>query len=165
MSDTAWDQEIDEFYAHEFDEPDPEAAITRIRELAGERPSGDADALFELGGVHDSLGLGPEAIDFYRQAIAAGLEGERATRVRIQLASTLRNVGATAEAVSILERSTPSGADDDPRQAFLALALFDEGRYGDALRTALRALIPTLDAYGSALTEYADELPSGPVDK
>jgi len=35
----------------------------------------------------------------------------------------------------------------------------DEGRYGDALRTALLALIPTLDGYGRALKEYAEELP------
>ncbi len=53
-----------------------------------------------------------------------------------------------------------SGDDEAPQQAFLALALYDEGRYGDALRTALNALIPTLDGYGRALTEYAEELPS-----
>lgn len=163
VSDTAWDQKIDDFYANEFDESDPKTAIARMRELAGELPPGDAAALFELGGVHDSLGLEHEAIGFYRQAIAAGLEGERAERVRIQLASTLRNVGAVTEAVSILQVESPSGRDEDARQAFLALALFDEGRYGDALRTALFALIPTLDGYRSALTEYANELPSGSV--
>lgn len=162
MSDTTWDQKIDEFYAHEFNESDPKATIARMRELAGERPHGEAAALFELGGVHDSLGLEHEAIDYYRQAIAAGLKGDRATRVNIQLASTLRNVGATAEAVSILEMKSPNGLDDDARQAFLALALFDEGRYGDALRAALFALIPTLDGYRRALTEYVNDLPSGP---
>lgn len=162
MSDTAWDQKIDEFYANEFNESHPEAAIARMRELAGERPHGDAIALFELGGVHDSLGHEHEAIDYYRQAIAAGLDGERATRVNIQLASSLRNVGSVDEAISILKVPSPGGVDDDARQAFLALALFDEGRYGDALRAALFALIPTLDGYRRALTEYANDLPSGP---
>ena len=132
-----------------------------MRELAAERSPGDAAALFELGGVHDYLGREHEAIGYYRDAIAAGLDGERATRVNIQLASTLRNVGAVDEAVSILEQRSPSGVDDDARQAFLALALFDAGRHGDALRTALLALIPTLDGYRRALTEYADLLPSG----
>ena len=163
MHDASWDQKIDDFYANEFDEAAPDAAIARMRELADERPSGDAAALFELGGVHDSLGLEEPAIDYYRQAIAAGLEGERATRVLIQLASTLRNVGETGEAIALLETAAPGGVDDDARQAFLALALFDEGRYGDALRTALLALIPTLDGYRRSLTEYAHELPSGPV--
>ena len=161
MSTDDWDQRIDDFYAHEFDETDPAAAIARMRALVAERPDGDAAALFELGGVHDALGLEHEAIDHYRRAISAGLEGERATRVHIQLASTLRNVGAAAEAVAILEAMPAGGADDDARQAFLALALFDEGRYGDALRTALLALIPTLDGYRRSLTGYAAELPSG----
>lgn len=127
--------------------------------LASERPAGDAAALFELGGVHDALGLEDDAIPYYRQAIEAGLEGERATRVFIQLASTLRNVGASAEAVATLESMPTAGNDEAARQAFLALALYDEGRFGDALRTALLALIPTLDAYGRALKEYAEDLP------
>ena len=163
MDGSTWDQMIDEFYANQFDESDPEAPIARMRELAGQRPPGDAAALFELGGPHDSLGLEETAIAYYRQAVAAGLDGERATRVQIQLASTLRNVSAPEEAVSILETSSPSGVDDDARQALLALALFDEGRYGDALRTALFALVPTLDGYRRALTEYAEDLPSGPI--
>lgn len=163
MSDSTWDQKIDEFYANEFNEEDPKAAVARMRELAVERPPGDSAALFELGGVHDSMGCEQTAIDYYRRAIAAGLVGERATRVNIQLASTLRNVGSVDEAISILEVPSPRGVDDDARQAFLALALFDAGRHGDALRTALLALITTLDGYGRALTEYADDLPSGPI--
>lgn len=155
----SWNQKVDDFYEHEFDKSDPESAIRKMRVLASERPEGDAAALFELGGVHDALGLEHEAIPLYRQAIAAGLEGERATRVFIQLASTLRNVGASAEAVSMLESMPASNDEDAPRQAFLALALYDEGHYGDALRTALNALIPTLSGYGRALTEYAEELP------
>lgn len=158
--DKTWDQKIDYFYEHQFDESDPHGAIGGMQALASERPEGDAAALFELGGVHDALGLEDQAIPFYRQAIEAGLEGERATRVFIQLASTLRNVGASAEAVSMLESMPAAGDDEAPRQAFLALALYDEGRYGDALRTALHALIPTLDGYGRALTEYAEDLPS-----
>lgn len=160
MIDAAWDQRIDDFYEHDFDESDPQNAITRMRSLVAERPAGDAAALFELGGVYDSLGLEPEAIPLYRAALETGLEGERATRVFIQLASTLRNVGESAEAVSMLEAAPMSGVDEPARQAFLALALSGEGRYGDALRTALLALVPTLESYKRSLRGYADELPS-----
>ncbi len=160
MIDATWDKKIDDFYANEFDESDSHGAIARMHSLAAERPAGDAAALFELGGIHDCLGLETEAISFYREAIEAGLEGDRANRVFIQLASTLRNVGQSAEAVSMLEASPSSGDDEGARQAFLALSLYDEGRYGDALRTALLALIPTLDGYSRALREYAGELPS-----
>lgn len=159
MDDAVWDQKIDDFFRQEFDESDPDGSIGRMKALVAERPAVDATALFELGGVHDALGLEEEAIQYYRQAIAAGLEGERATRVFIQLASTLRNVGAPAEAVSTLESMPTAGNDEAARQAFLALALYDEGRFGDALRTALLALIPTLDGYRRALKEYAEELP------
>ncbi|WP_255409977.1 tetratricopeptide repeat protein [Cryobacterium sp. N21] len=107
--------------------------------------------MFEMGGVYDSLGLELEAIPLYRAALEAGLEGERATRVFIQLASTLRNVGESAEAVSMLEAAPMSAVDEPARQAFLALALCDEGRYGDALRTALLALVPTLESYQRSL--------------
>ncbi|NUL44965.1 tetratricopeptide repeat protein [Cellulosimicrobium funkei] len=93
----------------------------------------------------------------HRQAIGAGLEGERSTRVFIQLASTQRNVGASEESVSILESMPESGGDEGARQGFLALASYDEGRYGDALRTSLNKLIPTLDGYGRALSEYAED--------
>lgn len=160
MNSTPWDQKVNDFYEHAFDESDPRAAIAAMQYLASERPAGDASALFEMGGIHDSLGLEAEAIQYYRAAIKAGLEGERATRVFIQLASTLRNVGDSAEAVSVLESSPTSEDDEGARQAFLALALYDAGRYGDALRTALLALIPTLDGYKRALREYAEELPS-----
>lgn len=160
MTDGAWDRKIDDFYQHEFDASDPRGSIERMRVLASERRHGDAAALFELAGVHDALGQEHEAIPLYRRAIEAGLDGERATRVFIQLASTLRNVGASAEAVSMLEAMPATAADEAPRLAFLALALYDEGRYGDALRTALLALIPTLDGYGRALTAYAADLPA-----
>ncbi len=161
MAELTWNEKIDRFYEQEFDESDPEGSIARMVALISERPTDDAAAFFELGGVHDALGLEPEAIRRYRQAIEAGLEGERAIRVHIQLASTLRNVGSSAEAVSILESMPPAGDDDAARQAFLALALHDQGRFGDALRTALLALIPTLDGYKRSLTAYAEELPVG----
>ncbi|WP_434993802.1 tetratricopeptide repeat protein [Arthrobacter sp. Ld5] len=160
MADAAWHREIDRFYEQEFDDADPEGAIGRMRELVSARPEDDAEALFELGGVHDALGLEQEAIPLYRRALDAGLEGPSALRVSIQLASTLRNVGRSAEAVAIPEAMPDAGVDEGARQAFLALALHDEGRHGDALRTALLALVPTLDGYRRALTAYAAELPS-----
>lgn len=160
MRDATWERKISRFYEDQFDEADPQGSIANMRDLIAERPHGDAEALLELGGVHDSLGLEEEAIPLYRQAIEAGLEGKSAIRVCIQLASTLRNVGNSAEAVTILESMPPAGTDEGARQAFLALALHDEGRYGDSLRTALLALVPTLDGYKRALIEYAAELPS-----
>lgn len=160
MTDGAWQQKIDRFYEQEFDVADPLGSIAKMRALLSKRAEGNAEALFELAGVHDALGLEAEAIPLYRRAIETGLDGTSALRASIQLASTLRNVDGSAEAVAILEAMPDAGPDEGARQAFLALALHDEGRHGDALRTALLALIPTLDGYKRALTEYAAELSS-----
>lgn len=154
-----WQQKIDRFYEQDFDDDDPQGSITKMRTLLSERAADDPEVLFELAGVHDALGLENEAIPLYREAISAGLGGTSALRAAIQLASTLRNVGNSAEAVSILESMPDAGIDEGARQAFLALALHDAGRHGDALRTALLALIPTLDGYKRSLTAYAAELP------
>lgn len=160
MTDATWEQKVAVFYEQEFDDDDPHGSITRMRDFISGRPEGDAEALFELAGVHDALGLEGEAIPLYRRAIEAGLEGTSAIRAPIQLASSLRNIGDSKEAVSILESMPDGGIDEGARQAFLALALHDEGRYGDSLRIAPTALIPTLDGYKRALTDYAAELPS-----
>ncbi|MFJ6002806.1 tetratricopeptide repeat protein [Arthrobacter sp. NPDC092385] len=159
MTDTAWHQAVDRYYEQDFDDDDPQGSIARMRDLLSARPEGDPEALFELAGVHDALGLEDEAIPLYRRAISGGLEGTSGLRASIQLASSLRNLGDSAEAVSILESMPDAGIDEGARQAFLALALHDEGRHGDALRTALLALIPTLDGYRRSLTGYAADLP------
>ncbi|MBG6218256.1 tetratricopeptide (TPR) repeat protein [Arthrobacter sp. CAN_A6] len=160
MAGMTWHQRIDRFYEQDFDDDDPHGSITRMRDLLSDRPEGDAEALFELAGVHDALGLEDEAIPLYRRAIGAGLEGTSGSRASIQLASNLRNVGESAEAVSLLESMRDAGIDEGARQAFRASALHDEGRHGDALRTALLALIPTLEGYQRSLSAYAAELPS-----
>ena len=49
MIDTAWDQRIDDFYEHDFNESDPQNATAKMRSLVAERPSRDAAALFRGG--------------------------------------------------------------------------------------------------------------------
>ena len=58
--------------------------------------------LFELAGDHDSAGREAEAVGPYREALALGLPPDLDVRARIQLASTLRNLGEVGEAVAIL---------------------------------------------------------------
>ncbi|AYG02921.1 tetratricopeptide repeat protein [Gryllotalpicola protaetiae] len=97
-----WQAKIDAFWA-EFDDSDADGCLRRMRALVAKRPAGDPEALAEWGGVHDSLGLEAEAVGPYRAALAAGLAPERAHQVTIQLASTLRNLGRTDEALELLD--------------------------------------------------------------
>ena len=152
-----WDGRVDAWYETHFDESQPAESVARMRELLAQHPDAGALIPFELAGVHDTLGLENEAVPLYRQALAEGLDEAHAARARIQLASTLRNLGQTDEALVLL--SVPSGADvDAARRAFLALALHSVGRHDEALRQALEALIPTLPRYGRSLSGYAAAL-------
>ncbi|WP_234998732.1 tetratricopeptide repeat protein [Demequina sp. NBRC 110057] len=135
---------------------DAAAALAQARELAACRPGGDPAALFELASAHDYVGEEAEAIGLYEEAIAGGLDARRHDEAVIQLASSLRNVDRSADAVALLE-ATPVAAALAPAAAgFLALALHDLGRHADAMRVALGAVSPT--QYSGALTRYASDL-------
>lgn len=119
---------------------------------------GDPDATYEWASVHDFLGRESEAIPLYREALANRLSGDRHPQAIIQLASSLRNVGDAQAAVDLLQDFPQDTAAGAAGRAFLALALYDAGQPGAALRIALKALAPTLPLYGRAITSYADEL-------
>jgi tetratricopeptide (TPR) repeat protein len=153
----SWDVRVDRFWKS-ADDSQPESTIAAMRQLVEERPAGDPDAVYEWASVHDFLGLESAAIPLYERALANGLSGDRRPQAIIQLASSLRNVGETRAAIDLLEGFPPDAATAAAAQAFLALALYDDGRPDAALRVALRALAPTLPLYDRAVASYADEL-------
>jgi hypothetical protein len=161
MTDTSddWEQRLEALW-RSFDNHDEAAFRAKLDALAAERPAGDAIALFERAGAFDSTGMENEAAPLYRQALAAGLPGDRRRRAVIQLASTLRNLGQLEESVALLraERERPSDAMDDCVAAFLALSLADSGREREALSLALTALARHLPRYNRSLANYAKDL-------
>ncbi len=135
--------------------------IDRIDQLAAEWPDDDALALFQSAGARDSAGLEAQAEPRYRRALALGLpEPERAQAV-IQLASTLRNLGRTDEAIPMLRAELaehPGGPYAGAAAAFLALALAGTGNATEATQVALLALVPHLPRYQRSVTAYATAL-------
>jgi len=159
MEFSAWDHRIDTFYREEFAAHDPERTVAAMSHLLGTLQADDAGALvpFEMAGVHDSLGLEDDAVPLYREALSAGLDASHAARARIQLASTLRNLGQMDEAIELL--SVPAEGDLEPaRKAFLALALHSAGRPDEALREAIEGIVPSLTRYQRSLAAYAAAL-------
>lgn len=156
-----WDARIDRFW-ESADEDQPDLTIETMRRLVDERPSDDPDGTYEWASVHDFLGREVEAVPLYRKALADGLSGDRRPQAVIQLASSLRNVGEAREAVELLQDAAPDSVTGDAARAFLALALYDDGRPGEALRVALKALAPTLPLYRRSVSSYADELTEEP---
>lgn len=158
-----WQSRVDAVWADEA--LSPEAVIERIDALAAERPADDAVALFERAGARDSAGVEDEAEQLYRRALELGLDDERRTRATIQLASTIRNLGKTAEALAMLKAEyerEPRGPLHDAAAAFYALALVSNAEPERAASVALQALVPHLPRYTRSVTGYAREIAEQP---
>ena len=97
-------------------------AIALLEPFVAEHPD-DPEALYQLGSAHDSAGHEAAAVEPYRRALALGLPPGRDLACRIQLASTLRNLGESGEAVAILRTATTAHPDHRAAVMFLALAL------------------------------------------
>ncbi len=149
----SWESSLAAFW-EAADDTQPERAWHDLESLLADAPA--AVAAFERASLHDFLGEEESAVPLYRRALELGLEPPRVTYARIQLASSLRNIGDPSGAMTTLR----GVADDDPlataRDAFLALALYDDEKPTEALRTALRALAPSLPEYSHALRSYAE---------
>jgi cyanophycin synthetase len=135
-------------------------AIDHFLLLAAQHPENQYIVL-HLAGAYDSAGREEEAVAPYRAALAAGLNESEDLRARIQLASTLRNVGEFEEAVRILTQVCAENPEHRAARAFLALALTSAG-HGDRAVSELLDLMLTnpgpLEAYQRSLRWYADDL-------
>jgi tetratricopeptide (TPR) repeat protein len=156
VSDASWDDRLADAWASigEMVEPD---FLALIDDLAAELPLGSAIGAFERASAFDSFGHPDRAVPLYREALRAGLTGERHRRAVIQLASSLRNLGRPQESIALLTAERDVGSDDldDAVRAFLALALADVGRNREALSIALAALARHLPRYQRSLANYA----------
>lgn len=160
---TDWERRLAELWAS-IDDLGEASFLARLEELAAELPVDSAVAAFERASSLDSTGHSDRAAPLYRQALDAGLQGERRRRAVIQLASSLRNVGRAEESVALLAAERDAGSDhlDDAVSAFLALALVDTGREREAVALALTALAPHLPRYQRSLANYARALSDDP---
>ncbi|TQO21010.1 tetratricopeptide repeat protein [Rhodoglobus vestalii] len=135
--------------------------VNAIDELAGERNSNDAEALFEAAGARDYAGREAEAEPLYRRALENGLDSSRRPQAVIQLASTLRNLGRIDESIAMLEQQLHEHPDDEwtgPSAAFLALALVSRGDTTQAAAVALMALADYLPIFQRSVRGYVAEL-------
>lgn len=131
-----------------------------MRELSETAPH-VALAAFELGGAYDSGGHEAEAHREYIAATAEGLaavDPDRAARLVVQHASTLRNLGRVDDAIAMLRDAPPHPATGAAPRVFLALALHSAGRRDEALRVAVEAIEPTLPRYNRSVRAYAADL-------
>ncbi|MFB7932069.1 MULTISPECIES: tetratricopeptide repeat protein [Streptomyces] len=159
-----WEDRTAALWARFDDYAEDEADEARFRAevdaLVAELPEGSPLGPFEQACAWDSTGRSDLAVPLYQEALRRGLSDVspyKARRTKIQLASSLRNVGRAQEGVALLtpELLAPSDELDDPVRACLALCLSSLGRDREALSLALGALAPHLPRYQRSMANYA----------
>jgi len=158
VSAESWEHRVAALWAD--DTIDDQQRIDRMRDLASTAPH-PALGAFELGGAFDSGGHEAEADVHYAAATTAGLDTvdpDRAARMIVQHASTLRNLGRIDAAIAMLRNAPEHPATGAAPKVFLALALHSAGRHDEALRIAIEAVEPTLPRYHRSVSAYAKAL-------
>ncbi|OZC79432.1 hypothetical protein CH251_00555 [Rhodococcus sp. 06-462-5] len=153
----SWDDRIAEFW-RDADDTDPARMRAQIDQLLSPAECSDARGLFERASLEDFLGDESAAVPLYEASLSQGLDLDRENRARIQLASSLRNLGRQDDALQMLAEFEFSTEYLPARDAFVALALWDKGDGAQALRNALQAADPALGRYRRAIEAYAAEL-------
>ncbi|MFB7597536.1 tetratricopeptide repeat protein [Streptomyces sp. NPDC056160] len=154
-----WEDRVAAVWARVGELPESEAPAFRARidALVAELPADSPIGPFEQAGAWDSTGHPDRAVPLYRQALERGLGGYRGRRAKIQLSSSLRNLGRPEEGVKLLtpELDAPSDELDDAVRACLALCLSSLGRDREGLSLVLGALAPHLPRYQRSMANYA----------
>ncbi|MFG2473429.1 tetratricopeptide repeat protein [Streptomyces fagopyri] len=154
-----WEERTAAAWATFDDYAEADAADFRavIDALVAELPADSPVGPFERACAWDSTGHSDRAVPLYREALSRGLDGYRGRRTRIQLASSLRNIGQAEEGVRLLtpELVAPSDELDDAVRACLALCLADLGREREGLALVIGALAPHLPRYQRSMANYA----------
>lgn len=147
------------------DDSDPLRMRIQLDQLLSIASYSDARVLFERASLEDFLGDEAAAVPLYEASLLRGLDADRENQARIQLASSLRNVGRPREALQLLRDAEFSSEYVSARDAFVALTLWDLGEYALALRNAVQAAQPALGKYRRAVGAYAADLSTRPEEK
>jgi tetratricopeptide repeat protein len=156
MTTAEWEQQVAEAWAS-IDERDETEFLTLMEKLVEELPPGDPAGLFERAASLDSTGHSDLAVPLYARALEAGVSGERRRRSVIQMASSLRNLGRSAESIELLTAELATGSDhlDDAAKCVLAMALTDVGRAREGVSILVGAIAPRLPRYQRSMANYA----------
>ena|SRR5690348_35518 len=124
------------------DEGIMEQARALLLELAAAYPD-DAEISYQTAWVHDNLGLEREAIPFYRRALDQGIAGSDLEGCLLGLGSTYRGRGEYQLAEETLRRGVSAFPQNRALQIFLAMALYNQQQYKEAMELVLTNLLET----------------------
>lgn len=139
----------------------PDASIAFFRDLVAAHPN-DPRAHYELACSFDREGREEEAVAPYQRALELGLPEPHLQGLLLGLGSTLRNIGAHADAVALLSDAVARYPNRADLTVFLAFARHSAGDPAGALVTLLELILATpeitLHGYDRAVRYYTDDL-------
>lgn len=153
----AWDEQLADFW-RDADDSDSARMRSEMNQLLSAAMCSVGRELFERASLEDFLGEESAAVPLYEASLTNGLDVDRENQARIQLASSLRNLGRHDDALRVLAEFEFSNEYASARDAFAALTLWDMGKRAEALQSALHAAGPALGRYRRAIGAYAAEL-------
>ncbi|PES99530.1 hypothetical protein CN491_01365 [Bacillus cereus] len=120
----------------------------------------DAEVLYQCAWIHDLMGLETEAVPYYEQAIANGLEGESLCGAYIGLGSTYRCIGEYDKAITILEAGIQKFPENDAMKVFLSLAKYNVNDHESAMKLLLETVVKvdTVKEFERAISFYKEHL-------
>ncbi|MED3486169.1 tetratricopeptide repeat protein [Bacillus toyonensis] len=120
----------------------------------------DAEVLYQCAWIHDVMGLETEAVPYYEQAIANGLDGESLCGAYIGLGSTYRCIGEYEKAIVVLEAGVKKFPENDPMRVFLSLAKYNVNEHESAMKLLLETVVKVdeVKEFERAISFYKDHL-------
>ncbi|MCU5729047.1 tetratricopeptide repeat protein [Bacillus toyonensis] len=120
----------------------------------------DAEVLYQCAWIHDVMGLETEAVPYYEQAIANGLDGESLCGAYIGLGSTHRCIGEYEKAIVVLEAGVKKFPENDPMRVFLSLAKYNVNEHESAMKLLLETVVKVdeVKEFERAISFYKDHL-------
>ena len=117
-------------------------------------------AHYFAAGSRDARGLESDALIHYERAFELGLSGEHLRGALLGAGSTYRNLGQLPRSEQILRQGIQAYGDVSEFSAFLALTLYSDGRFREAISILLKLLADTasdihIQRYDRALRYYA----------
>ncbi|OTW75931.1 hypothetical protein BK702_30340 [Bacillus thuringiensis serovar cameroun] len=120
----------------------------------------NAEVLYQCAWIHDVMGLETEAVPYYEQAIANGLDGESLCGAYIGLGSTYRCIGEYEKAIVVLEAGVKKFPENDPMRVFLSLAKYNVNEHESAMKLLLETVVKVdeVKEFERAISFYKDHL-------
>lgn len=139
-----------------------EDAHALLAALLDENPA-EPLANYQMAWLHDAQGLERSAVPFYEAAIAGILPEAEMRGALLGLGSTLRALGEYERSAAILHKGMERFPEAGEFPAFLAMALYNGGKYAEAVALLLNELVrsstdPGILRYRRAILFYQNNL-------